>query len=139
MAVAFSSNGQLSSSMLPIIVINTSGIEIEDEPKVFASIGIIDNGPGVINNLSDPFTTYDGDIGIETRGNSSQGFEKKSYTVQLWSGANNLVNDIQSRQPVRYTPWEEVASFAMTNFLGSSFIRVGTAPPSNSGTSVACA
>jgi hypothetical protein len=66
-------------SNLPIIVINTDGVEIPDEPKITAHMGIIDNGPGNTNNLNDPYNNYDGMIGIEIRGQSSQMFPKHSY------------------------------------------------------------
>ena len=56
--------------------------QIVDEPKVPARMGLIDNGEGVRNNLSDPFNAYDGAIGIELRGSSSMFFPKKSYTVE---------------------------------------------------------
>lgn len=68
-----------SSSNLPIIVIDTNGQPIQDEPKTAATMGVINNGEGKRNNLSDPFTDYNGKIGIEVRGSSSQMFPKKQY------------------------------------------------------------
>lgn len=47
-------------------------------------MGIIDNGPGNTNNVTDPWNHYNGKIGIETRGNSTQGFDKKTYSIELW-------------------------------------------------------
>jgi hypothetical protein len=73
-----------TSSDLPIIVINTGGRQIFDEPKVMVSMGIIYNGPGVTNNITDPFNNYNGKIGIELRGSSSQMFPKKQYAIELW-------------------------------------------------------
>ena len=67
-----------TSSNLPIIIINTNGKAIPDEPKIDATIGIIDNGPGKENKIADPFT-YFGKIGIEERGQSSTMFPKKQY------------------------------------------------------------
>ena len=75
---------QLTSSNLPIIVINTNGQIIPDEPKIMVDIGIIYNGPGIRNNVSDPFNHYKGKTGIELRGNSSQMFPMKSYGLELW-------------------------------------------------------
>jgi hypothetical protein len=72
-----------TSSNLPIVVINTSGQTILDEPKITASMGIIDNGAGTRNNITDPFNIYDGKIGIEIRGSSSQSFPKKQYGIEL--------------------------------------------------------
>jgi hypothetical protein len=68
-----------SSSNLPIVVINTGGAAIPGEPKLAAQMGIIYNGPGVRNYLTNPFNNYNNKIGIETRGSSSSGFPQKSY------------------------------------------------------------
>ena len=82
------------SSSLPIIVINTQGTEIVDEPKITARMGIIDNGPGQRNELTDAFNAYDGLIGIEGRGSSSQTvFPKIGYGLEtrLADGTDNQV------------------------------------------------
>ena len=75
-----------TESHLPIVVIEYEN-EIEnipDEPRVLATMGIIYNGNGEINHIDDSFNEYSGNIGIETRGNSTQLFEKKTYTIELW-------------------------------------------------------
>lgn len=88
--VGTSAFGQLTTSNLPIIKITVGGA-IPDEPKVMADMGIINNG--TTNNINDPFTDYDGKIGIETRGNSTQDFDKKTYSIELWTdvGADTSV------------------------------------------------
>ena len=73
------------TSNLPIIKIDTQGREIYDEPKSMAKMGIIDNGIGNLNSFDDAFNDYDGNIGIEIRGSSSQSFPKKQYAVELWT------------------------------------------------------
>lgn len=70
-----------TSSDLPIVVINTNGQTIHDEPKITADMGIIYNGPGARNFLSDPFNNYNNKIGIEYRGSTSQGFPQKPYGI----------------------------------------------------------
>lgn len=79
----------LNSSNLPIIRINTSQSEIPDEPKIDASIEIIYNGAGNPNLPTDPPSHYQGPIGIEVRGNSTQDFEKKTYAIELRDSAGN--------------------------------------------------
>jgi hypothetical protein len=75
-----------TSSNLPLVVINTNGQFIIDDPKIIADMGIIWNGPGKRNTLSDPKNNYNGKIGIEIRGSSSQYFfPKKSYGVETKS------------------------------------------------------
>lgn len=80
--LSLSQSVNLTSSNLPIIVINTQGVEIPDDPKIPADMGIIYNGPGLVNHMSDPFNHYNGKIGIEIRGKSSQSFPMKSYSVE---------------------------------------------------------
>jgi hypothetical protein len=70
---------EFTSSNLPILVINTGGRVIPDDPKLTAEMGLIDNGPGRRNGIGDPWNGYEGRIGIEMKGESSQMFPKKSY------------------------------------------------------------
>jgi CotH kinase protein/Secretion system C-terminal sorting domain len=72
----------LTTSNLPILRINTGGLSIVDEPKITATMQIIDNGTGQINNVNDNPTGYNGKIGIEYRGSTSQFYDKKPYTIE---------------------------------------------------------
>jgi hypothetical protein len=80
------------SSNLPLVIIDTDGKSIRDEPKITARMGITDNQDN-INKFGDPFNDYDGFIGIEIRGNSTQEYPKKSYgfETRLEDGSNNNV------------------------------------------------
>ena len=73
------------SSHLPVVVIETGGAEIVPGEKITAWCKVIDNGPGKVNKITDPPTGYEGYIGIKIRGQSSQMFPKKSYSIELWS------------------------------------------------------
>jgi len=78
---------QFTDSNLPIVVINTAGgVAIPNTPKVDATMGIIYNGEGVRNYLTDPYNEFYGNIGIEVRGSSSQGFPKKQYGLETRDG-----------------------------------------------------
>ena len=81
------------SSNLPIVVIDTGGRAVVNEPKRMARMGVIYNGPGKRNYMSDPFKEYEGWIGIELRGNKSLDFDKKPYTIEtrLQDERNNNV------------------------------------------------
>ena len=71
------------SSNLPLLLIDTKGQEIPNEPKITATIKIIDNGPGKRNTITDK-PTYAGKIGIEQRGSTSRiFFPKKPYGFEL--------------------------------------------------------
>ena len=72
----------LTDSNLPIILIETNNQGIQDEPKITATMKIIDNGPGNRNQITDPPLGYEGFIGIELRGASSQSFLKKGYGLE---------------------------------------------------------
>ena len=72
-----------TSSNLPIVIIDTDGEDIRNEPKITAQMGIIDNGPGATNQVTDVPNDYDGFIGIERRGASSQAlYPKKQYSIE---------------------------------------------------------
>ncbi len=61
----------LSSSDLPIFIINTNGNIIQNEPRITADLTVLYNGLGKRNNISDAATHFKGKIGIELRGSSS--------------------------------------------------------------------
>ena len=67
---------------LPQVSISTNGLEIPDEPKITATMTISDEG----------VVDFNGKIGIEIRGSSSQGFPKKQFGLELWDGANEGID-----------------------------------------------
>ena len=71
-----------TNSNLPIVVINTNNVQIQDEPKIDATMGIIYNSTGAQNFTNQPFNEFYGQIAIETRGSSSSGFPAKSYGLE---------------------------------------------------------
>jgi hypothetical protein len=118
-----------TSSNLPIIVINTLGNTIADDPKVDATMGIIYNGDGIRNNLTDPQNNYSGNIGIEYRGKSSQMFPMKSYGIELRDASNNsqektLLGIPKESDWVLYAPYTDktlmrnVLAYTLSNRLG---------------------
>ena len=68
----------LPEDRLPQIHINTNGSTIPDEPKIDATITITEGN----------VETYNGNIGIEIRGSSSQLFPKKGYGFETRDEAN---------------------------------------------------
>lgn len=83
----------ISSSNLPLVVIDTYGATINDSMRIVSNMGIIANPGGARNYLSDPFNDYDGRIAIEIRGSTSQQYPKKSYGLETQDslGGNNNV------------------------------------------------
>ena len=87
----------LTDSNLPIVVIETDGgVAIPDEPKVLATMKIIWHQDGSRNYLTDvnnpAFLNYNGRIGIEIRGSSSQNLQKKPYGLTTLL-ADNMTNN----------------------------------------------
>ena len=82
-----------SGSTLPLIIIDTDGKTIVDEPKITADMKIIHNNEGRKNSLTDPANEYDGKIGIERRGASSYYYPQKPYLFETRKedGSNNNV------------------------------------------------
>ncbi|MBL0359234.1 MAG: CotH kinase family protein [Chitinophagaceae bacterium] len=117
---------QLSSSNLPLIVINTNGQDIQDDPKIMADMGIIFNGNNARNNITDSFNHYNGKIGIEIRGQSSQMFPMKSYSIELWNSTGGSVNKSLFGLPsesdwVLYAPYSDKT--LLHNFLAYTLSR----------------
>lgn len=81
-----------TSSNLPIVVINTNNQTIVDEPRIICDMGIIWNGPGITNNITDPYNNYNGKIAIEIRGSTSQQYPKKSYGFETVDNSGNKKN-----------------------------------------------
>jgi len=109
-----------SSSNLPIVVINTNGQAIMDDPRIVCDMGIIDNGFGNLNSISDPYNNYNGKISIEYRGSSSQSFPKKPYALETQDSLGNNNNISLLGMPIEndwilYAPYTDKA--LMRNFL----------------------
>jgi len=80
------------SSNLPIVVLDTDGQVIPDKEKIIAHMGIIYNGEGQRNYLTDDYNEYDGRIAIELRGSSSIQFPKKQYALETQDSLGNNLN-----------------------------------------------
>ena len=69
-------------SNLPIIVVDTLGKTIVNEPKIPARMRIVDTPDGV-NKLSMAGLAEEFSIGIEHRGDASLAFSKKQFSIEL--------------------------------------------------------
>lgn len=93
-----------TDSNLPIVIIttdldgNNQPLQILDEPKILSSMKIIKRPDGSRNYLSDANTTtflnYNGRIGIEIRGSSSQLLPKKGYGLTTLKADNTSNNNV---------------------------------------------
>lgn len=70
------------TSRLPLVFLETNGT-IPNEPKAMARMRIVYNGPNRENRTTDSPNHYDGFVGIELRGSTSQLLSpKKPYSVE---------------------------------------------------------
>lgn len=92
----------LPENRLPQVKINTNGATIVDEPKIIAQMTI------TINDEVD----YDGNIGIEIRGSSSQSFPKKQFGFETRDDANedldvSLLGFPEEEDWILYAPYSD--------------------------------
>lgn len=118
-----------TSSNLPIFIINTNGQPITSDEKIEADLGVIYNGEGVRNFLIDPYNHYNGKIGIELRGSTSQMFPKKSYAIETRDSLGDdldfpLLNFPSESDWVLYAPYSDkslirdVLAYKLSNLTG---------------------
>ncbi|GAB5409499.1 MAG: CotH kinase family protein [Balneolaceae bacterium] len=92
---SWQSKADFLSSDLPIVIIDTGGQDIPfSDPRIIANMNIIFNGEGQRNTINDPANNYSGKISIEIRGESSGGWDFKSYgfETQTADGSNRNVS-----------------------------------------------
>ena len=122
--------GDFQSSNLPIMIIDTHGQQIRDDPRITADMGVIDNGPGERNYIYDPWNDYNGKIGIEIRGSTSAGFPKKPYRIETVDSVGNNLNVRLLGMPrendwVLHNPYSDksllrnVLAFKISNDIGA--------------------
>jgi len=97
-----------SKSNLPIFVLNTYNSVIPDEPKIEASLNIMEGKKE--NSLSDLSSDYK--IKIERRGFTSQSFSKKSYGFNLYDAnmeklSTSLCGLPEARKWILYGPYAD--------------------------------
>lgn len=116
-----------SSSNLPIVILDTEGRNIPNEPKTSARMWIIDNGPDARNHVSDTPTGYEGFIGIELRGATSRTrYPKKQYALETRraDGSNRNVSLLglpEENDWVLYAPYGDKS--LMRNVLAYRLAR----------------
>lgn len=106
------------SSNLPIVLITTTnGQQIPDEPKISAQMKVIYNGPGQINQVTDLPNEYNGAVGIEIRGSTSQDLsDKKPYAVET-RDADGKGLDVPLLGMPEESDWAFIAPFSDKSLL----------------------
>lgn len=104
-----------SSSLLPIVEINTNGNVIQNDPKVMADMKIRFNGQGVRNYMTDAPNDYNGKIGIEYRGNFSLSLPQKPYAFETWDINGNAIDSSLLGMPAE-SDWVLLANYNDKSF-----------------------
>ena len=104
-----------TSSNLPIVMINTLGQTIVDEPKINCTMKVIDNGFGSRNRTIDA-PVYNGNIGIEIRGAYSSSLPQKPYGFTTQDVSNNDSNTVLLGLPSEHD-WILQATYNDKTFL----------------------
>jgi subtilisin-like proprotein convertase family protein len=100
----------LTSSNLPIVIINTGGAPILDDPAINATMGIIYNGEGNVNTVLDTPNNYNGNISIEYRGAYSQSLPQKPFKIETID-ANDLQQDVSILGMPEEHDWVLIANY----------------------------
>lgn len=109
-----------ASTNLPIVRIDTDESRVPETIKLSARMGITYAGKGFRNSFESIPTHYNGYIGIETRGQSSQEFPKKSYSIETRDKYKNnldvpLLNMPAENDWVLYAPYNDKS--LMRNYI----------------------
>ena len=122
-------NAQTSTTLdtdIPLVMINTRGGVIANDPKITADLSIVYNGLGKRNKSTDVANEFNGKVGIELRGQSSQGQPLRSYDIELRDAAGLEVTTPLLGMPpesdwVLYAPYMDKTM--MRNYLAYTLSR----------------
>jgi hypothetical protein len=119
-------NNATIDSDLPLVKIDTKGGVILNDPKITADFSVINNGSGKRNKSTDIPNEFNGKIGIELRGQSSQGQPLRSYDIELRDAAGlELATPLLGMPPesdwVLYAPYMDKTM--MRNYLAYTLTR----------------
>ena len=101
---------RLDSSNLPIILIDTRGQTIPDEPKITARMKIINYEPQRRNHVTDAGNIYDGYVGIEIRGSYSATLPQKPYGFETRDSLGKNLNVPLLNMPAE-NDWVLIANY----------------------------
>ena len=101
---------------IPLILVNTNGQTIVDEPKIATSFKVIDNGPILMNHPTDFPNGYNGFAGMEIRGAYSSSLPQLPYGVETWNVSGNS-NDVPMLGMPAENDWILIANYNDKTFL----------------------
>lgn len=119
--ISFGSNAAgpmlFPGTRLPLVILNTNGQSIPNEPKISASMKIVYKGNNQVNQLTDSGNVYSGKIGIEIRGAYSASLPQKPYGLETRDTAGNPIDVSLLGMPAEHD-WVLIA-----NYNDKAFVR----------------
>ena len=117
-AISISYSQTLTTSNLPLILINTQGQQINNEPGIICTFKIINNAGGS-NSPTDTPNEYDGKAKVEYRGCSSQSYPKKPLGIELRS-----TTDVTASIDASLFGFPEESDWVLNpSYIDKSFVR----------------
>lgn len=121
-----------TDSDIPIVIIDTHGGTIVDDPKIPADFKIINNGPGLRNYVTD-VPAYSGHIGIEIRGGYSAILPQQPYGLELRDSAGADLDTTLLGMPAEHD-WHLIPnyndkSFSRNTLAAEVFRKLGHYAP----------
>lgn len=118
--LALDASVQNFNSNLPVVVLDTFGAGVADSPQTMVGSVIIDTAAGDGRASIQGAPDFAGRAGLNVRGQSSAGFEKKQYHFEIWDEANQDKGESLLGMPnesdwVLYAPYSEKT--LMQNYL----------------------
>ena len=122
-----------SETNIPLILVNTNGQTIVDEPKIATSFKIINNGPVLMNRPTDFPNEYNGFAGMEIRGAYSASLPQLPYGIETWN-VNGNSNNVPLLGMPSENDWILIANYNDKTFLRNTlafdlFRRMGHYAP----------
>jgi subtilisin-like proprotein convertase family protein len=108
-----------TDSNMPIVVINTNNQTIQQTGKITADMGIIYNGVGNRNYMTDSWNNYNGKIGIEIRGNYSASLPQAPYEFETRDINGNSIDSSLLGMPAE-NDWALIAMYNDKSFMRNS-------------------
>ena len=131
----YNGSGQVFSSHLPIIVLDSAGVPVDSysdsnqsRPFRYTTAVMINLDPATQRaSLTSPTIDYQGRSATHVRGSSSSGFDQKQYSWEPWDESNNSKNSTILGLPsgsswVIYAPADDKS--LLRNFLTYSRARL---------------
>ena len=110
--LALDASVQNFNSNLPLVVLDTFGAGISDSPQTMVGSVLIDTAADDSRAAMLDAPDFAGRVGLNVRGQSSAGFEKKQYHLEVWDEANqdrdaSLLGMPAESDWVLYAPYSE--------------------------------